>query len=168
MNKKGFTLIEILVAVLIMVVLITMAMPMYERAIERSRKAEVSVVLKRIAEAKLRWMDQQNITTFPEDIDLDLFWKQVDVDSPSDKDFTYSIYPNDSYPNSVCAVRNHGDNTGTIFLYVNEDECNCKTMSSTQHDTICGRYCNDSERLFCGGSACEEYGMNNQAGVEGC
>ena len=42
MGKKGFTLMEILVSVMILAILITMSVPMYERTVEKSRLAEVS------------------------------------------------------------------------------------------------------------------------------
>ena len=64
MGKKGFTLMEILVSVMILAILITMSVPMYERTVEKSRLAEVSTMLKRISESKLRTMDSMNITTF--------------------------------------------------------------------------------------------------------
>ncbi len=162
-NKKGFTLIEILVAVLIMIILVTMAVPMYERAIEKSRVAEVRTTLKRLGDSKLRIMDQMNIsdlaTAFA--VGCTFEWNLLDVDRPSSTDFTYSLYP-ENYPNAVCAVRAKGEYQGTVFLYLGDtaaDYCTCSTAHSS--GTVCYDYCNGSTKVFCGGAHCEEYGMDN-------
>ena len=160
-NKKGFTLIEILVAVLIMIILVTMAVPMYERAIEKSRVAEVSATLKRIGDSKLRVMDQQDIADFSDVSDKGGFWNQMDVEKPSSTDFAYSLYPA-SFANAVCAVRAKGDYQGTTFLYLGEtagDYCDC--AASPASGSICHEYCNSSTKIFCGGTHCEDYGMDN-------
>ena len=43
--KTGFTLVEILVAVMIMALLVTMAVPMYDRTVEKSRMAEARTLM---------------------------------------------------------------------------------------------------------------------------
>ena len=50
-KKDGFTLIEILVAVLIMGILSSIALPSYRRAVERSRAAESLTVLRAVYDA---------------------------------------------------------------------------------------------------------------------
>ena len=115
-GKKGFTLAEILVAVLILTILITMSVPMYERAVEKSRLAEVSATLKRISESKLRAMDARNILTFSSGA---IPMGVLDVEIPNSDDFSYRLFPS-SYPNGVCAMRLRGDTAGTMFLYLGE------------------------------------------------
>ena len=55
MKNKAFTLIELLVVVLIIGVLAAIALPQYERAVEKSRMAEAKIVLKSIIEAESRY-----------------------------------------------------------------------------------------------------------------
>ena len=68
MHKRGFTLIELLTVVLVVAVLVAMATPMYEKAIEKSHMAEARNMLKVILESKLRTlqtmeMDHYGFTT---------------------------------------------------------------------------------------------------------
>lgn len=156
--KKGFTLVEILVAVLIMTILITMAVPMYERTVEKSRLAEVSAMLKRISEAKLRTMDSMNMNNYTSGaFGLNL----LDVKVPDSDAFSYGLYPA-SYPNAVCARRLNGDASGTTFLYLGEtapDYC------ATSNTSLCQEYRSSGRKLFCqdasGKSTCEIYGLSS-------
>jgi type IV pilus assembly protein PilE len=55
MGKKGFTLIEILVVVLIISILAAIALPQYEKAVLRAKAKEAQINLRPIAEAQLRY-----------------------------------------------------------------------------------------------------------------
>ena len=162
-GKKGFTLMEILVSVMILTILITMSVPMYERTVEKSRVAEVSAMLKRISESKLRTMDSMNITTFTNG---SFGLNMLDVDVPASDDFSYSLYPS-SYPNAVCATRSRGDHEGTVFLYLGEtapDYCNCD--GPFLFGSVCAAYCSSGRKLFCqnapdNSESCESYGLTS-------
>lgn len=130
MNTKGFTLVEILVAVMILVLMVTAAVPIYERAIEKSRIAEVRSTLKQLADAKLRVMDNIGKTNY---LSTDFGIGALDVQIPCEsggcktgkstlyylntKSFQYTLSPSSTYNNSVCAVRLNGDYKGVNFLY---------------------------------------------------
>lgn len=161
--KKGFTLVEILVAVMIVTLLVVMAVPMYEKTVEKSRMAEVRILLKEIYEAKIRTLDSMDRENFS----YDLFgFEALDVSlgciNPSTgarltrctgpeaytKDFKYVLYsPASGVPNAVCAVRRKGDNVGVAFLYVGDQDAT------------------DGEKFFCndgpGGGSCDAYGLDS-------
>jgi len=54
-NKKGFTLLELLVVVVIIAILAGIAIPQYKLAVEKSHLTEAVVMLKAIAEAQDRF-----------------------------------------------------------------------------------------------------------------
>ena len=119
-QNKGFTLMEMLVVVLIMVILVAMAVPMYERAVEKSRRAEVSSVLKQLSDAKQRSLDAMDVSFRMGCTTACLVnSEQLDVQIPSSQEFTYGLCPT-SVPLGVCAVRSRGDNSGTMFLYLSD------------------------------------------------
>ena len=75
MNKKGFTLIEILVAVLIVGILAAIAVPQYQKSVVKSRAAHLQSVLSNIVKASNEYYLQtgQYPTSFEQlDIDFDL------------------------------------------------------------------------------------------------
>lgn len=61
MVKKGFTLIELVVVVIIIGVLVSIAMPLYNNIVERSRKPEAYNTLKSILEAQKRYVLENGV-----------------------------------------------------------------------------------------------------------
>ncbi len=129
MTSKGFTLIEILAAVIIITVLVIAAVPLYEKTIERSRMAEARSMLMELQDAKLFAMTKMELANFdttdclPNLAHLHMAHTTVDASNPgvsfSTKNFDYSLYPSGAAANAngVCAVRNGGDYQGAIFYY---------------------------------------------------
>ena len=159
MNKTAFTLMEMLVVVIIIATLATMAIPMYQRAIEKSYRAEVSVTLSHLCDAKMRAMTTMNILHFE---NSPFTSKHLDADfSKNTGNFRYSLYPED-YPNAVCAEREEGKYKGTTFMYFcggTTDQCDC---SKATIDEPCGVFCNNkNERFFCHGDGCDIYGVDD-------
>ena len=172
MQKKGFTLVEILVAVMIVSLLVTMAVPMYDKTVEKSRMAEDRTLMKKILESKLRTLDNMDRENYANGLfgfeNLDVTIPCVDASTGArltrctgntlyTKDFKYTLLPQGSVSgstatiiNGVCAVRRKGDNAGVNFLYLGELETN------SNRDNF---LCNDGA----GDGSCDVYGLDSTA-----
>jgi len=76
MSKKAFTLIELLVVVLIIGILAAIALPQYNAALERSRRAEALLNLKALTDSMQRYVLQNGKIpierTSAKNMDIDL------------------------------------------------------------------------------------------------
>ncbi len=72
MNKNaGFTLIEMLVVVLIIGLLVALALPQYEKAVEKSRATEAFTMLKSIAQAnEVYYMSNGKYADIVDELDI--------------------------------------------------------------------------------------------------
>ncbi len=127
MKKNGFTLMELLVAVVIMTMLITMAVPLYEKTVEKSRAAEARALLKKMSDSKQRLlvsMEMDNWSTIPTAFTAN----SLDVSTPGTpygtgaearlhtKYFAYRFFPAGRI-SDMCARRLSGDTAGVAFWY---------------------------------------------------
>ena len=176
MNKRGFTLVEVLTVVVITGVLVAMAVPMYEKSMEKSRMAEVRTVMAKILDAKLRMMDELNIYAYNNDFgaqNLDVVFAcasgTCEGTSFSTEHFTFSLKPSGTMPagvtwrdsestgvskslaNGICAVRRKGENKGVAFLYLGE----------LSEDPSKRLFCNDSGKTDSNSDGCLNYGMTS-------
>ncbi|MGN0017359.1 MAG: type IV pilin protein [Candidatus Avelusimicrobium sp.] len=72
---KGFTLIELLVVVLIIGILSAVALPQYQKAVEKSRAAQALAVLKSLAAAEQSYyMANGQYANYFDELDVELPW----------------------------------------------------------------------------------------------
>lgn len=110
MNKKGFTLIEMLVVVLIVGILAAVALPQYFKAVEKSRSTEALSVLGSIAAAQERYRLASSANTYA------TTFSQFDIsftDESTGSDATGASYKTKNFAialgaNSVTATRGAG------------------------------------------------------------
>lgn len=127
MKKNGFTLMELLVAVVIMTMLITMAVPLYEKTVEKSRAAEARALLKKMSDSKQRLlvsMEMDDWSTIPTAFTAN----SLDVSTPGTpygtgaearlhtKYFAYRFFPAGRV-SDMCARRLSGDTADVSFWY---------------------------------------------------
>ena len=153
-TTQGFTLIEILTAVIIVAILVVMAMPLYEKTIERSHLAEVRTILAKLQDAKIQTMDNMGCTeytaanvtagTCPGMQHLNVaFATTATGTTATTKDFKYTLV-SATYPNAVCAKRLNGEYANTTFVY--------------QGSAVDG----SNSFMKCSGINCENYGFVNE------
>ena len=99
-NKKGFTLLELLVVVLIIGILAGIALPQYNKVVERSRMAEAVTVAKDIAQAQQRYYFIHNEyadCTDLNSLDIDLSGEDYDYHGCVAKRTSNFIYTTNGY-----------------------------------------------------------------------
>lgn len=99
-RSKGFTLIEILVAVLIVGILAAVAVPTYQKAVEKSKTTAPLSNLGAIAKAqKVKKLESLHYTDKVEELDISLpdeaTGEKATGSTFEGKDFTYTVYGDD-------------------------------------------------------------------------
>ncbi len=140
-NKKGFTLIEILVVVLIIGILAAIAVPQYQKSVWKSRATGMLFNLKSLHEAVKVYQlansaNPSNINKL--DISLNNY-KQACVNTgPS---FTESSCKADKYSNLFLNINtNTGKGTGEVFSQFNIGPYKSGGFSIAGNTVICWEY----------------------------
>lgn len=139
-NKKGFTLIEMLVVTIIIAILAAIAMPQYAASVERSRAQEALVVLRSVKDAADRYRTRR--------LEYPSTFKKLDVELPKGHTcatdsqcefgkFTYTIEPQTS-----CIAARTGDRTYSIErIFSPENTIWCRAATGNKKDNdFCSNY----------------------------
>ena len=110
-QRKGMTLIEMMIVIIILSILILVAYPVYQEYVNKAKFVEVTLeVLPVKQKAELYLQTHGNFTDFPRDFRVKSDFidsRSITVSSSKTKDDTVTIY--------VSAVREFGEN-GTYIL----------------------------------------------------
>lgn len=108
-NKKGFTLLELLVVVLIIGILAAAAMPQYRRAVEKARSSEAITTLKSIEESVYRILYAENPLEQITFDDLDIEFATASNQDYSTEYFDYVLVGDVDSQNylEIAALRNN-------------------------------------------------------------
>ncbi|MBI4845337.1 MAG: type II secretion system protein [Candidatus Omnitrophica bacterium] len=123
MDKKGFTLVELLMVVIIIGILVTLAVPNYYRSIERAKagKAKAAMDAIRKAEIQYRAFNDEYIDLNGDMAELEPYDLPADiVDDANDSDWTYSVDGSGEDAMLIHAERDDGPNA-TEELTMDQD-----------------------------------------------
>jgi len=116
MNKKGFTLVELLMVVIIIGILVTLAVPNYYKTIERAKaaKAKATLDLLRKAELQYQLLYDDFTSNLPE---LDLVDTAITPSTSNDNDWTYATLATAGDPQTfvATATRTGGGGDGSTI-----------------------------------------------------
>ena len=116
-NKKGFTLIEMLVVVLIIGILAAVALPQYFKAVEKSRATEALSVLGSIAAAEERYRLADSANAYTTSFqDFDISFTDKDGNDAEDASFETKNFTITLGATSVSAQRGGGSSDYTYTL----------------------------------------------------
>lgn len=155
-NRKGFTLIELLVVVLIIGILASVALPQYQKAVEKSRLMQQVILVNSIVKAQeLYYMANGSFSSDLENLDIDVPKGCSFLSGASDKSYVgcgkYSV--NYMHRNQ-CDVHGSNGSSWNIGTIRYEKDMNIGPCSG-------GTYCHAQTDDALANSVCKSMGGTN-------
>jgi len=150
LNKKGFTLMELMVVVIIIGILSLVAMPYYKQHLEKEKTALGISSLRMFADSVERYMALHN-----ENVPTDLSLLDVDIDSKklsgdkrtySDGNFIYSVVTGSDGKHYIKGARITGEYTLGYNVSNNDYDEETGTLICISNGT---NYCQDRLNMEC-------------------
>ena len=155
-NKKAFTLIELLVVVLIIGILAAVALPQYQKAVEKAKMAEAVTLVRAIANAHQLYYMANGTYLGYRDID------KLDIEIPGEiytsyggnriktKDFVYSTMGTGSGVENLLAmahrVTSNPNNIESYFISITQEDpqkIHCTVLESGVATSIQKKLCEE-------------------------
>ena len=125
-NKSGFTLVELLIVILIIGLLSAISIPMYKKAVEKSKVADALSTMQAVSKSEHSWfLARNNYTKDFANLDIDLYDK--DGNKAEDESFDSINYTFTLQDSSIKAERNNGEYT--IYKDYESDIIYCLPVS---------------------------------------
>ena len=142
--SKGFTLIELLVVVLIIGILSAVALPQYQKSVEKARASEANINLKALEDAmKVYVLERGEPAQDLDDLSISLPGEKISERKLKTKFFTYYIsLGSNGRGYEIIAYRNAGNNDAAnyylYYSYQGQKNCVAKTEAAK---AICSAFC---------------------------
>ena len=147
-NKKGFTLLELLVVVLIIGILASIALPQYTRAVEKAKVAEALTTIKSIEDAIHRLLlEKDNVEDITFDM-LDIEFANASGETYTTENFEYGFLGDSTYDSYTGIYARRTNNSYELVKTI--DAISSPTPVNFRfcytHDTDIGEYICESLR----------------------
>lgn len=149
-HNSGFTLIEVLVVVLIIGILSSVALPQYQKAVMRSRFAQMNITNNAIVKAQQVYYDTFNkYATTMDELDISI------QNTPN-----VECYANDGANLSLCFLFSNGNQVAALQSFLYNDDAICCTYADSNYvgDSLCQTEMNNKSWYNgCGSTPCHCY-----------
>ncbi len=136
-SKKGFTLLEVMIVIMIIVIITAVLMPHYERAIEKTKVSEALLVTRAIADANRMYNLKNGVYTDDmENLDVQIPGKQgfLDDKNKDSRLFSYSAGDGGEQESIATADRLPADTFYSLIIYNKRNGVGCKYFSEKGKD----------------------------------